>query len=220
MEVISQEDSGPRARDPGETTEERVHQGDRRDVAEERFQEVDLRGDQNSHREGRHKQHADNRFGEQPRRLLDVPRKDGGGEQERERTQERIEVEQNPEGEAGQGDVRERVADEGHPLQDHQGSDVARREPDENPCHEAVGYRFRHRSPRAPKSCLCSASPEPLPKISIKRSGSESRLDAPKNRTVRLRARTASEYCETIWMSCVIRKTVMLMFFSSRFRLS
>src|SRR2546427_6898878 len=200
--------------------EQRVYQSDRRDVAKERFQEVDLRGDQNPHGEGGHKQHPDNRFGEQPRRLLDVPREDRGGEQERERTEERIEVEQKSEGKAGQRDMGERVADEGHPLQDHEGSDVARGEPDEDPCDEAVCCWFGHRNSRAPKSCLCSARLAPPPKISFKRSGSENRLDAPKNRTVRLRAKTASEYCETMWISCVIRKTVMFVSFSRRLRLS
>src|SRR5207245_4590826 len=114
------------------------------------------------------------------------------------------EVEQDSEGKAGQGDMGQRVADEGHPLQDHEGSDVARGEPDENPCDEAVCHRFGHRNPRTPKSCLCSARPAPLPKISFKQSASENRLDAPKNRTVRLRAKTASEYWETMWISWVI----------------
>src|SRR2546425_11915529 len=114
----------------------------------------------------------------------------------------------------------ERVADEGHPLQDHEGSNVARCESNEDPCDEAVRCRFGHRNPRTPKSCLCSARPEPLPKISINRSGSERRLGAPKNRTVRLRAKTASEYREAVWMSCGIRKTVMFVSFSSRLGLS
>src|SRR2546422_10353083 len=115
----------------------------------------------------------------------------------------------------------ESAAPEGaHPLQDHERSAVAGGEPDEDPCDEAVCRRFGHRNPRTPKSCLCSARPEPLPKISIKRSGSERRLGAPKNRTVRLRAKTASEYREAMWMSCVIRKTVMFVSFSSRLRLS
>src|SRR3989442_5672294 len=99
----------------------------------------------------------------------------------------------------------ERVADEGHPLQDHERSDVARGEPDEDPCDETVCGRFCHRNPRAPKSCLCSARPEPLPKISIIRSGSESLLGAPKNRSSRLKPKTASEYPEAMSMSCVIR---------------
>src|SRR5207245_8024209 len=106
---------------------------------------------------------TDNRFREPPRRPRDVPRQNGAGEQERERAKEWIEVEQNSEGEAGQSDMGERVADEGHPLQDHEGSDVPRSEPDEDPRDEAVRSRFGHRNPRAPKSCLCSASPEPLP---------------------------------------------------------
>src|SRR2546425_5902380 len=114
----------------------------------------------------------------------------------------------------------ERVADEGHPLQDHERSDVARGESDEDPCDETVYGRFCHRNPRDPKSCLCSARPEPLPKISINRSGSDRRLGAPKNRTVRFRANTASEYWEAMCMSCVIRRTVMLLSFSSRLRVS
>src|SRR3989442_6151056 len=114
----------------------------------------------------------------------------------------------------------ERVADEGHPLQDHERSDVSRCESNEDPCDEAVCRRFGHRNPRAPKSCLCSARPEPLPKISINRSGSERRLGAPKNRTLRLSAKTPSEYREEMWMSCVIRKTVMFVSFCRRFRLS
>src|SRR2546426_12093930 len=112
----------------------------------------------------------------------------------------------------------ERVADEGHPLQDHERSDVARGESDEDPCDETVYGRFCHRNPRAPKSGLCSARPEPLPKISINRSGSERRLVAPKNRAGRFRAKTAAEYREAMGVAGGIGKTGSVGGWSSRVR--